>query len=148
MEWGFLTALGGVKEFPLYGIIAYMVWTIMSAKWVSAKERDDALARLERTHAADLERLERTHLAEVQRISADRDDRLESKNDEIARLIAGFESQLTRVSQERDDWRAAWLEGQGISAEVRSQNRDLIDSLYYVRKVVGALPSVKGGDTE
>lgn len=66
---------------------------------------------------------------EIAAVRKDRDDRLAEKDAEIARAHDG-----------ETEWRDAWGESQRINAEVRSQNRDLIDSLYFVRKVVGAFP--------
>lgn len=137
MEWGFLTALGGVQVFPAYGLLALVAFLLFTGKLMPSS----AAVR-------EIQRAQENADREAERIAADRDARLESKNDEIARLTLAHDAEVSRAREAEQEWRNAWRESQDIAAEVRSQNRDLVDSLYYVRKVVGALPSVKGGDTE
>src|SRR5690606_33600725 len=83
----------------------------------------------------EIERAQENADREAERIAADRDARLESKNDEIARLTLAHDAEVSRAREAEQEWRNAWRESQDIAAEVRSQNRDLVDSLYYVRKV-------------
>lgn len=137
MDWGFLTALGGVQVFPAYGLLALVAYLLFTGKLMPSSAAVREIGRAQEN--AD---------REAERIAADRDARLESKNDEIARLTLAHDAEVSRAREAEQEWRNAWRESQDIAAEVRSQNRDLVDSLYYVRKVVGALPSVKGGDTE
>lgn len=60
------------------------------------------------------------------------DTQLQAKDDHIAEL-----------KTTNGKWEEAWRESQGIAAEVRSQNRDLIDSFRVVEKVVLALPAAE-----
>lgn len=124
MDWSFLTALGDVKVFPAYGLLALVAVFIYTGRLVPSR----AVAR------------------EVERVTADRDARLTAKDEEIARNNASHEAEVARAREAEQQWREAWRESQDIAAEVRSQNRDLVDSLYFVRKIVGALPRSEGGD--
>ena len=124
MDWSFLTALGDVEAFPAYGLLAFAAWLILTGRLVPSS----AVAR------------------EVDRVTADRDARLAAKDEEIARNNAAHEAEVARAREAESQWREAWRESQDIAAEVRSQNRDLVDSLYFVQKVVGALPRPEGGD--
>ena len=124
MDWSFLTALGNVKVFPAYGLLALVAFFIYTGRLVPSS----AVAR------------------EVDRVIADRDARLAAKDDEIARMSAAHDAEVGRARESEQQWREAWRESQDIAAEVRSQNRDLVDSLYFVRKIVGALPRSEGGD--
>src|SRR5690606_11360570 len=130
MDLSFLAALDGWSQFPYIGILVFIAWLYISRRLVSAGEKTEAIERMERAHAA-----------EMQRVREDRDERLEGKNEEIARMTAAHDAEVSRAREAEQEWRNAWRESQDIAAEVRSQNRDLVDSLYYVRKVVGALPS-------
>ena len=124
MDWSFLAALGDVKAFPAYGLLAFAAWLILTGRLVPSS----AVAR------------------EVDRVTADRDARLAAKDEEIARNNAAHEAEVARAREAESQWREAWRESQDIAAEVRAQNRDLVDSLYFVRKIVGALPRSEGGD--
>ena len=124
MDWSFLTALGDVKAFPAYGLLAFAAWLILTGRLVPSR----AVER------------------EVDRVIADRDARLAAKDEEIARMSAAHDAEVGRAREGEQQWREAWRESQDIAAEVRSQNRDLVDSLYFVQKVVGALPRPDGGD--
>ena len=124
MEWSFLAALGDVKVFPAYGLLALVAFFIYTGRLVPSR----AVAR------------------EVDRVTADRDARLTAKDEEIARNNASHAAEVARAREAEQQWREAWRESQDIAAEVRAQNRDLVDSLYFVRKIVGALPRSEGGD--
>lgn len=124
MDWGFLTALGDVKVFPAYGLLALVAFFVYTGRLVPSR----AVAR------------------EVDRVAADRDARLVAKDEEIARMSAAHDAEVSRAREGEQQWREAWRESQEIAAEVRAQNRDLVDSLYFVRKIVGALPRSEGGD--
>lgn len=124
MDWSFLTALGNVEVFPAYGLLALVAFFIYTGRLVPSS----AVAR------------------EVDRVTADRDARLTAKDEEIARNNASHDAEVARAREAEQQWREAWRESQDIAAEVRSQNRDLVDSLYFVRKIVGALPRSEGGD--
>lgn len=124
MDWSFLTALGDVKVFPAYGLLALVAFFVYTGRLVPSR----AVAR------------------EVDRVVADRDARLAAKDEEIARNNAGHDAEVARAREAEQQWREAWRESQDIAAEVRSQNRDLVDSLYFVRKIVGALPRSEGGE--
>lgn len=124
MDLGFLTALGDVKVFPAYGLLALVAFFIYTGRLVPSR----AVAR------------------EVDRVTADRDARLAAKDDEISRTTRAHDAEVTRAREAEQQWREAWRESQDIAAEVRSQNRDLVDSLYFVRKIVGALPRSEGGE--
>ena len=136
MEWtAVLTALGGVNAFPAYGLLALVAYLIFTGKLMPSS----AAVR-------EIERAQRNADREAERIAADRDARLESKNAEIERLTAAHDAEVDRAREAEVQWRDAWRESQNIAAEVREQNRDLIESLYFVRKIVGALPRAEGGD--
>ncbi|OFT62549.1 hypothetical protein HMPREF3159_03290 [Brachybacterium sp. HMSC06H03] len=124
MDWTFLTALSDVKVFPAYGLLALVAFFIYTGRLVPSR----AVAR------------------EVDRVTADRDARLLAKDEEIARTTAVHAAEVARAREAETQWREAWRESQDIAAEVRAQNRDLVDSLYFVRKIVGALPRSEGGD--
>lgn len=137
MEWtAVLAALGGVQVFPAYGLLALVAYLLFTGKLMPSSA---AVREIERAQAnAD---------REAERIALDRDARLESKNLEIERLTAAHDAEVGRAREGEVQWRDAWRESQDIAAEVRAQNRDLIESLYFVRKIVGALPKpVEGGD--
>lgn len=124
MDWGFLTVLGSVEVFPAYGLLLLVAVLVYTGRLVPYS----AVAR------------------EVDRVVADRDARLLSKDEEIARNNASHDAEVARAREAEEQWREAWRESQDIAAEVRAQNRDLVDSLYFVRKIVGALPTGGGGD--
>ena len=136
MEWtAVLTALGGVNAFPAYGLLALVAYLLFTGKLMPSSA---AVREIQRAQAnAD---------READRIAADRDARLEAKNLEIERLTAAHNAEVSRAREAEVQWRDAWRESQDIAAEVRAQNRDLIESLYFVRKIVGALPRAEGGD--
>lgn len=58
--------------------------------------------------------------------------------------LAAKDDHIAELKSTNGKWEEAWRESQGISAEVRAQNRDLIDSLRTVERVVLALPSAEG----
>lgn len=136
MDWSFLTALGDMKMFPAYGLLAAVAVLVYTGRLVPSR----AVVR------------------EIERVIADRDANLAAKDAELARTVAAYDAgiartatahdaEVTRARQAETEWREAWRESQDIAAEVRSQNRDLVDSLYFVRKVVGSLPGItEGGD--
>lgn len=135
MDLGFLAALGGVQAFPAYGLLALVAYLLFTGKLMPSSA---AVREIERAQAnAD---------REAERIAADRDARLEAKNREIERLTGAHDAEVSRAREAEVQWRDAWRESQDIAAEVRAQNRDLIESLYFVRKIVGALPRAEGGD--
>lgn len=138
MEWGFLTALGGVQVFPAYGLLAFVAFLLFTGKLMPSS----AAVR-------EIERAQENADREAERIAADRDARLEAKNDEIARLIESHNADTARLLEEVKQWRDAWQGALDIASEVRTQNGKLIDALFFVRKVFGALPTasdVEGGD--
>lgn len=118
MDLSFLSVLGDLGAFPAYGLLAFAAWLLLTGRLVtsSAMER------------------------EVTRVREDRDARLAAKDAEIDRLSVAHVAEVERARTGEREWRDAWHESQAIAAEVRSQNRGLVESLYFVRKVVGALP--------
>lgn len=135
MDLGFLAALGGVQVFPAYGLLALVAYLLFTGKLMPSSA---AVREIERAQAnAD---------REAERIAADRDARLEAKNLEIERLTEAHNAEVSRAREAEVQWRDAWRESQDIAAEVRAQNRELIESLYFVRKIVSALPRAEGGD--
>lgn len=145
MDLTFLTALGDLKIFPAYGLLALVAWLLFTGRLMPSS----AAVR-------EIERAQKLADRDAERNAKDRDDRIEAKNDEIARLTVAYDAgiartaaahnaEVTRAREAEQQWRDAWRESQDIAAEVRSQNRELVDSLYFVRKIVGALPRPDGG---
>jgi hypothetical protein len=125
MDMGIFQFLSNFAQFPLYGLLAYFIFLLFNGKVVSRSSHDAGMTSKD---------------AEITRLREDRDARLKSKDDEIARLTEVHAREMERLLAEVEDWKVAWRGQTDISQSVRDQNRDLIESLYFVRRIVASLP--------